>query len=210
MEVAGATQIDVIDDGSGFGVGGRAGARVRGLRQAQERCDAFVVETADRDGSRRDRLGAGLLDVAVKAQDPEAGSKTLLWVRAGREDGEDQPFGLGSHRCGPAAEAIRRPFGITPMRTRHMIGIGAMTATAIAPLRNGHLLAAAEDLDRLRARPDIDLLTDQAVRHRIEEAVEFYMVVGADAGEAPFSELVVAPRQVRERWLLDGLEDAGG
>ena len=64
-----------------------------------------------------------------------------------------------------------------------------------------------EHLDRAAGRPEIDLRADQAVRHRIEEALVLDVIVDADAGEAPFGELVVVARQRRQRLALDGLEE---
>ena len=72
-----------------------------------------------------------------------------------------------------------------------MVRIGAVPAPAVAALMGGHALAAVEDLDRAAGRPHIDLRADEAVRHRVEEALELDVIVRADPGEAPFGELVV-------------------
>ena len=193
----------MVDDGGGCGVCRRLGAHAVG----QDRGDALVGEPADLEGSGRGRLRAGTLDVAEQAQHAQACSKALLGVRAGGQDGGEQSLGLWSHRGGPTTEAIRCPFRISPVGTGHVIGIGAMAAPAVSALMGRDPLAAVEDLDRLRGRSDVDLLPDQAVRHRIEEAVELNMVVGADPGKAPFGELVVFTRQAGERGAFDGLEE---
>ena len=56
-------------------------------------------------------------------------------------------FGIGADRRRPAAEAVGRPFGVAAMRARHVVGIGAMPAAAIAALMGGDALAAMEHLD---------------------------------------------------------------
>jgi hypothetical protein len=50
------------------------------------------------------------------------------------------------------------------MRAWHVVGVGAVPAAAIAALVSGDALAAMEDFDRAAGGPEIDLLTDQAVR----------------------------------------------
>ena len=63
-----------------------------------------------------------------------------------------------------------------------------------------------EYLDCPARRADVDLLADEAVRYGIEEALELDMVVGGDAGNAPFGELVVLHRQAAQRGTFHGLE----
>ena len=88
-----------------------------------------------------------------------------------------------------------------------MVRIGAVPTAAVAALMQGDPLAAMEHLDRPAGRAQVDLLADQAVRHRIEEPVVLDVVVDADPGEPPFGELVVVARQRREGLALDGLEE---
>src|SRR6185295_12705968 len=80
------------------------------------------------------------------------------------------------------------------------------TPSAIAALVNGDTLATMEDLDRPACRANVDLLADEAVRHGIEEALELDMVVGGDAGQTPFGELVVLHRQAAQHGAFHGLE----
>ena len=79
------------------------------------------------------------------------------------------------------------------MRAGHVIGIGAVPTTAVAPLMRGNALPAMEYLDRAGRDADVDLLADQRMRHRIEEARGFDVIIEADPGQAPFGELVVRP-----------------
>ena len=116
-------------------------------------------------------------------------------------------FGVRPDRSRPAAEALRRPLGIAAVRAGHVIGIGAVPTAAVAALMHGDPLAAMEQLDGAAGRADVDLLADQAVRHRVEEALDLDVIVDADAGEPPFGELVVLARQRCQRRALDGLEE---
>ena len=45
---------------------------------------------------------------------------------------------------------------------------------------------------------NVDLLPDQAVRNRVEEAVDLDVIIERDAGEAPLGELIVVIRQRRQ------------
>lgn len=118
MEVAGAAQIGVVHDGGGFG-GGSCGFVI-----GPDRCDALAGEPSDLDGAGGYGLDAVTFDVAKQAQNPQACSEALLGMRAAGQDGDDQPLGLWSDRSGPTAEAIRRPFGVSPVGTRHVVGVG--------------------------------------------------------------------------------------
>lgn len=106
-----------------------------------------------------------------------------MW--AGGQDGEDQVLGGGSDLGAPPAEALGRPITVAMMRTGHVVRIGAVATAAIAALMGRYPLTAMEDLDRPGRGPQVDLLTDEAMRNGIEEGVELDMVVGADTDEAP-------------------------
>src|SRR5687768_2352406 len=82
----------------------------------------------------------------------------------------------------------------------------AWPTAGVAALMQGDPLAAMEQLDRPACRPQVDLGTDEAVRHRVEEPVVLDVVVDADARQAPFGELVVVARQRGEGRALDRLE----
>src|SRR5690606_17867170 len=99
MEVAGTTQIGVIDDSAGI-AGGPGGLVV-----GDEGGDALAGQPADLDGSRRDRLGTLTMEVPVEAQNAKACAEPLFRMRPAGQNGDDQPLGLWSNRCRPAAEA---------------------------------------------------------------------------------------------------------
>jgi hypothetical protein len=79
-----------------------------------------------------------------------------------------------------------------------VIGVRAVATSAISTLRGRDPLAPMEDLDRAGRCSEIDLLPDDAVRHRIEEAVELDVIIGGDAHQPPVGEFVVVARNARE------------
>ena len=93
VEVAGAAQVGVVDDGLRLGGGGRAVEAV-----GEDGGDALVGERTDREGAGRDRFGACRFEIAEQPQDAEAGSEALLGMRAVGQDGRDQAFGVRADR----------------------------------------------------------------------------------------------------------------
>src|SRR5690606_30886593 len=128
----------------------------------------------------------------------KACAEPLFRMRATGQNGDDQPLGLWSDRRGPTPEACRRPLRVSTVGTGHMLGVGAVTASAIATLMNGDAPAAVEYLDHPGRGADVDLLADKAVRHGIEEGLELDMIVGGDPSQAPFGELVILHWQARQ------------
>src|SRR5690606_12645174 len=200
MEVAGATQIGVADDGAG--IAGRPGGPAVG----DERGDALAGQPADLDGARRDCLGAFMAEIAIEPQNAQACPEALFGMGPAGQNGDDQPLGLRPDRGGPSAEARRCPLGISAMGTGHVLRVRAVTPPAIAALVNRNALAAVEDLDRPGRRANVDLLPDEAMRHRMEEGFELDVVVGGNADRAPFGKPVIRPRQAGQRRLFYVLE----
>jgi hypothetical protein len=92
----------------------------------EERGDALAGERADLQGAGRNCFGARRIDAAIKTQDAKAGAKTLFGMPPAGEHGGDQPLGVRPDLAGPAAEPVRRPLGVTPVGSRHVIVIRAM------------------------------------------------------------------------------------
>ena len=122
------------------------------------------------------------------------------------EDGDDEPLGLRADTACPAPEALGAPLGVAPMRARHVLGIGAVSPAGITALMGGDALTAVEHLDGARRDAEVDLLADQGVGHRVQEAGRLDVVVEVDPGQPPFGEGVVLRRQGTERRSLDRLE----
>src|SRR6476661_8249736 len=82
-----------------------------------------------------------------------------------------------------------------------------MPRAGVVPQVSRNPLAAVEHLDSAGGGAGLDLLTEQPVRHRVAEARDLDMIVHPDAGEAPFSVLVILLRQGLHGGTLDGLEE---
>jgi len=76
-----------------------------------------------------------LAPMLIRAQNPQTGAEPLLGMRPAGEHGGDQGLGVRPDLAGPAAEAIRRPLGVMPMGTGHVIGIRAVLAAHVAAPR---------------------------------------------------------------------------
>ncbi len=63
-----------------------------------------------------------------------------------------------------------------------------------------------EHLDGARREADVDLLADQGVGHRVQEAARLDVVVEIDPSQPPLGEGVVLLRQRPQRRALDRLE----
>ena len=70
----------------------------------------------------------------------------------------------------------------------------------------GDALVAMEDLDRAPGEADPDRASDQAVRDRVEGALDIDMVVGVDLRGLPLGVFEGRLGQGRQRGALDGLE----
>ena len=111
------------------------------------------------------------------------------------QDGDDEPLRLGADLAGPTFEAGGRPLGVVAVGARHVLGIGAVPLAAMAPIVGSDALAAMEHLDRAGGEPDLDLLADQRVGHRVEEAGGLDITVEIDPGQPSLGEDVVDRRQ---------------
>ena len=172
----------------------------------EEGGDALAGEPADFESAGRHRFGSIRVDAAIQFQNAKAGAKALFGMRAAGENRGDQPFGARPDLGGPPAEPVRRPLGVTPVRTRHVIGIRAVPAAQIATLMDADALTAVENLDHAGGDAHIDLGADQRVRNRIEKVVDLDVIVEIDARAFPFGELPIGRRQRIEGGALDLLE----
>jgi len=160
MVVAGAAQIGVIEERRGTAVLGRRIVVLAGEKGG----DAFAIEDAEFDGARRHRFEAGHVDAAIRTQNAQASAEPLFGVRPAGEHGADQPFGVRPDLAGPTAEPIRRPLGVAPVGTGHVVGVRAVLAAHVTALMDADALAAMEDLDRACGDAHVDLGADQRVR----------------------------------------------
>ena len=70
----------------------------------------------------------------------------------------------------------------------------------------GNPFAAVEHLDRARRQAGVDLLAEQRMRHRVEEAGDLDVVIEPNPGEVPLGIFVLARRQRLECRSLDRVE----
>jgi|SRR6476619_6470735 len=90
MEVAGAAQVWVLDDGV-FG-----GARPAIELVGDDGGDALVSERTDGEGAGCDELGPLGFDILEEAQHAETGAEALLGMWPVGEYGEHEPLGVGA------------------------------------------------------------------------------------------------------------------
>src|SRR3954453_22286061 len=93
------------------------------------------------------------------------------------KDGDDKPYCLWPDAARPAPEALGAPLGVAPMGAGHVVGIGAVPPAGVAAFVGGDALTAMEHLDGARREPHVDLLADQGVGHRVQEASRLELVV---------------------------------
>src|ERR1700722_16730218 len=202
MVVAGTTQIGVIEKRGGTAFPGRGVVRLAGEKGG----DALAVEDAQFEGAGGDRFEASRIDATIRAQNAQAGAEPLFGVRPAGEHGADQAFGVGSDLAGPAAEPIRRPLGVIPVGTGHVVGLRAVLAAHVAALVGRDALASMEHLDRARGDAKLDLGANQSVRYRLAEVMNLAVILEVDSRAPPFRELPILGRQAVERGALDLLE----
>ena len=73
------------------------------------------------------------------------------------------------------------------MGAGHVLGHGRRLSVVAPPVRRDALVAV-EDLDRVGRVADLDLLTQQLVRHAVDVALDLDVVVHVDAAQLPMRE----------------------
>jgi hypothetical protein len=169
-------------------------------------------------GLRARRDDAAGVEPAIRAQNPQAGSEPLLGMLSAGEHGADQAFGVGPDFAGPAAEAVRRPFGVKPVGTGHVIRVRAVLATHVAALMDRDALAAMEHLDDALGDADLDFGANEGVRNRVgshgprcDSRATSKPSRWVDPCASPFCELPILGRQAVEVgafYLLEQLAPA--
>src|SRR5260370_6155388 len=79
----------------------------------------------------------------------------------------DRRAGVGTDGRAPVDEPRGRPFGVRPMRSRHVLRQRRMHAALVGAYVARHPDTAVEHLDRGRAEARPELLTDQRVRYAV-------------------------------------------
>jgi hypothetical protein len=144
--------------------------------------------------------------LACQAQDAEAGAEALLGMWSAAQDHFDQGGGVGADGGGFALDALMGPAGVAAMSRRHVLWHGGVAAAQAAQQMAGDPLAPVEQLDRALGDARLDLLAQQAVRHRVIMAVDIDVVVESDAALAPLGVDVGLDRQSGERRPVELVE----
>jgi hypothetical protein len=141
-----------------------------------------VSRASCRTGRWFEPLGAEALG---QAQDAEAGAIALLGMRPVGEDRLDERGRLGTDGARPVDEARRRPLEVALVGLGHVGGIGGVVPADKTPPMRGDTLAAVEDLDGGGGQTRDDVFVDERVGDGVVMAVEFDVVVDADARADP-------------------------
>jgi len=185
-----------------------AGARQRLAIEAvgKDGVDRAVGPGADLEAAPAGRLEALDAVVAGEPQDAEAGAEALLGMGPAAQDHVDQGGGVGSDRARLALDALVCPAGVAAMGTRHVLGHGGVAAAGAAQQMAGDTLALVKQLDGALGDARLDLLAQQAVRHRVVMAVDVDVIVERDAALAPLGVDVGLDRQSSERRPIELVE----
>src|SRR5882672_726325 len=189
-----------------LGLGGGARQRLTIEAVVEDGVDRAVRSGADLEATAAGRLEAVDAVLAGEPQDAHAGAEALLGVRAAAQDDVDQGGGVWPDGGGFALDALVRPAGVAAMRARHVLGHGSVAATSAAQQMAGDTLALVEQLDRTLGDARLELLAQQAVRHRVVMAVDVDVVVEADPALAPLGVDVGFDRQSGERRTVEFVE----
>src|SRR5271163_2138935 len=90
-------------------------------------------------------------------------------------------------------------------------GVRAVLAAHVAALMDRNTLAAMEDLDGACGDANLDLGANKRMRDRVEEVMDFDVIIQVDSRAPPFRELPVLGRQAVEDgafYLLEQLSPA--
>ena len=153
--------------------------------------DRAVGSGADLESSLACRLEAIDTVLAGEPQDAQAGAEALLRMGPAAQDDLDQRGGVGPDGGGVALDALVGPASVTAMRARHVLGHGGVAAAGAAQQMARDPLALVKQLDGALCDARLDLLAQQAVRHRVVMADHLDVIVDADACEVSLGIFVV-------------------
>ena len=115
--------------------GGRTGLAVEPVME--DRLHAAVRTRADFQTARTGGLHAIMVVGADQAQNAQAGTEALLGMRPAAQNDIDESRRRGANRLSFFADALDRPLGMAPVRSRHVLGQRRMPPACAAALMNG-------------------------------------------------------------------------
>ena len=119
--------------------------------------------------------------LAGQAHQPQAGAVALFGGRHAFELEGDQALGVRPHRGTPGDELAGRPLAVGLVRGGHVLGGGRVCTASGIDRVHGDAAMLAVDLQRGRARLDLDFGASKAVRYAVVVALELDVVVGDNA-----------------------------
>ena len=137
----------------------------------------------------------------AQAQNAQARPVGLLRMRPGSQKMFDERLGRGADLGRPAHQPSRRPVQVF-LVLRQVLGHRGMAPLGKRAGVAGHPLAAAEHFDHGSREPDVNLLSQETIRHRVVMSVHLNVAVDVDPGQFPLGELVGGLRQGGEGGLV--------
>src|SRR6266851_6890157 len=204
MVVAGTTDVGMVERQFW-----RLGWAHRGLpieAVLKDGVDRAVRSGADLEAAAARRLEPLDTVLAGQPQDAETGAEALLGMRPAAQDDLDQGGGIVADGGGLALDTLVGPAGVAAMGRRHVLGHGGVAAAGTAQQVTSDALAFVEQLDGALGNARLDLLAQQAVRHRVVMAVDVDMIVERDAALAPLGIDVGLDRQGRQSGPVEFVE----
>ncbi len=133
--------------------------------------------------------------LALKAQQAQACTVTLLGMRAAREDTADHLGAGAAVLLSPVDQAPWRPLKMSSVRRRQVLRQGGVAEAGITSGMSGNTLAAMQDLDAAGGCAHFDLLVHEGLRNAVEVIVDGDVIIDVDARIVVAGELVAADGQ---------------
>ena len=143
----------------------------------------------------------------AEAHQPEAGAVALFGMRAALQDAGGEPAGRRAGLVRPRDQTRRRPFGVRPMRVRHVRHLRRKPAPAGEARMHGDAVPLQEDFDGQLRHPGLDARVDQLIRHAVEVVIDLDVIVDIHSAGLPGRQLVPGARQRPQRGPIDLLEE---
>ena len=144
---------------------------------------------------------------AAEAHQPEARAVALFGMRAALQNAGGEAARRRASLFRPGDQARRRPFGVRPMRVRHVGDLRGKPAPAGEARMPGDAVPLEEDFDGQLGHPGLDARVDQLIRHAVEVVVDLDVVIDVHATRLPGRQLVPRARQRLQRGPIDLLEE---
>ena len=143
----------------------------------------------------------------AEAHQPEARAVALFGMRTALQDARSEPTGRRAGVFRPGDQARRCPFGVRPMRVRHVGGLRGEPAPAREARVRRDTVALQEDFHRPVRESGLDAGVDELIRHAVEVVIDLHVVIDVHAARLPGRQLVACARERPEGGPIDLLEE---